>query len=88
MAKREIVALRPLVGPGIAMYGRIKGNRMKLFLEAIKKTPKVINAKYAWKVVMRSRSTGGIMMEGRFEYRYKRDANKAIKWIQKDQLEK
>ena len=62
---------------------------MKLFLEAVKREPKIIYTKtgYVWKVVMRSRATGGIMMEGRFEYRYKRDANKAIKWIQEDQLE-
>lgn len=59
---------------------------MKLFLEAVKRVPKIMTAKYVWKIVMRSKSTGGVMMEGRFEYRYKRDANKAIKWIQKDQL--
>ena len=58
----------------------------KLFLEAIKREPKIINAKYIWKIVLRSKSTGDVMMEGRFEYRYKRDANKDIKWIREDQL--
>lgn len=59
---------------------------MKLFLEAVKRVPRTITAKYVWRIVIRSKSTGGVIMEGRFEYRYKRDANKAIKWIQEDQL--
>jgi hypothetical protein len=59
---------------------------MKLFLEAVKRLPKTTVAKYVWKVVMRSKATGGVVLESRFEYRYKRDANKAIKWIQEDQL--
>ena len=58
----------------------------KLFLEAVKKVPRVMDAKYIWKVVMRSKSTGDVIMEGKYEYRYKKDVNKAIRWIQEDQL--
>ena len=57
-----------------------------MFLEAVKRVPKTIAAKYVWKVIMRSRSTGRVIMEGIFEYRYKRDANKIIKWIKEDQV--